>query len=515
MQEALAQIVSYILGVWRHRWVALIVAWIIALVGWLYVWRLPEYYVATARVHVDTNTVLGPMLRGLAITPDTSSRIALLSRTLLSRPNMEQLARMTDMDLYVTTEAQKEALIRRLQDSVTLRGDRNNRSLYSISVTDGDRDRARLIAQSLITIFIETSMSDKREDSFGAQTFLEQQLAESEQRLIEAENRLARFKQENANTLPGQGGDYYSRLRGTQNDLAQAQLQLREAEFRRAELERQILGEEPIFTESNAYIPGVAQTPHDARLNSLRARLDELLSRYTTRHPEVARLQTQIAELEQERADALANMRRQAGPSPIMGLNSNPVYQNIRSMLAQAEAQVAELSVRVAEYEQRVEDLSAKVHQIPEIEAQMKQLDRDYNVIARQHQQMLERRESVRLSGDVQSNVGEVNFRLIDPPFVPGKPSKPNKLLLNGGVLVVSLGGGFAFAFLLTLLNPMVTDPRMLGRTTGLPVLGTVTFNRRPEEKRQEMKQLAVFGLCGAALLLTFAGIAFWPGLGS
>lgn len=513
MQEALAQIVSYVLGVWRHRWIAILIAWVIALAGWLYVWRLPEYYVANARVHVDTNTVLGPVLRGLAIAPDTNQRISLLSRTLLNRPNIEQLARMTDLDLHVTTEAQKEALIHRLQNSITLQGDRNNRSLYSISVTDSDRETARLIAQSLITIFIETSMSDKRQDSFGAQTFLQQSLAESEQRLIEAENRLARFTQENMDVLPRQGGDYYSRLQGARNSLEQARLQLKEAEFRRAELARQMAGEDPAFAGDSAYMPGAVATPLDMRLNNLRERLDDLLLRYTERHPEVTRIQAQIAELEREKTNAFAAMREQGGAS-ISALGS-PVYQNIRSSLAQSEADVAELTVRVAEYERRVEELAGRVHQIPEIEAQMKQLDRDYNVIARQHQQMLERRESVRLSGEAQSNVGDVHFRVIDPPFVPRKPSKPNKLLLNAGVLVVALGGGFAFAFLLALINPVVTDPRMLGHATGLPVLGTVSLNRSREEKKHETRQLAALAFCCVALVVTFMGVAVWPGFGS
>lgn len=507
MQEALAQAVSYVLGVWRHRWVALIIAWILALAGWAYVWQLPEYYVATARVHVDTNSVLGPMLRGLTVAPDTNQRISLLSRTLLSRPNMEKLARMADLDLYVSNDREKDALIQRLQSSITLQGDRNNRSLYSISVTDKDRAAARLIAQSLITVFIETSMSDKREDSSGARSFLESQLAESEQRLVEAENRLARFKQENADVLPGQGGDYYSRLEGARNTLAQAQLQLRESEFRRRELERQIESEEPI---SSSYVAGMLQGPHDTRLNTMQARLDELLLHYTSRHPEVARLEAQIAALERERAEALAGSSSSLG-----GMGLSPVYQNIRGMLAQTEAQVAELEVRVAEYERRVEELAGKVHQTPQIEAQMKQLDRDYNVIARQHQQMLERRESIRLSGDVQSDIGDVNFRVIDPPFVPRKPSDPNKTLLNAGVLVVALGGGFGFAFLLAMINPVVTDSRMLGHATGLPVLGTVTYNKNREEKRQDARRMAVFYVGGAVLLLTFAGVVALPGLGA
>ena len=84
-------------------------AWVVALAGWVYVWQMPESYKATARLYVDSNSVLRPLMRGLAITPNIDQRIAMMSRTLLSRPNLERLARMTDLDLQVTTDAQKEA----------------------------------------------------------------------------------------------------------------------------------------------------------------------------------------------------------------------------------------------------------------------------------------------------------------------------------------------------------------------------------------------------------------------
>ena len=510
MQDIFAQLVSYILGVWRHRWIALGLAWVIALTGWAYVWQLPEAYVASARMHVDTNSVLRPLMRGLTITPDINQRIQLMSQTLLSRPNLEKLARMTDLDLRATTDTQKEALIKRLQGSISLYGSRGNSSLYSISVTDRDRETARRIAQALITIFIETSMSDKRQDSSGAQSFLQEQIAESDARLVEAEERLALFKQRNVDVLPGQGGDYYARLQSARNDLAQAQLQLREVENRRRELQRQIEGEDPVFIAGGS--SGINQSPIDARIQSLQVQMDSLLARYTSRHPEVMRLQGLIEELESEREAEYARMQSQPA-SRFSGLADSPVYQGMRSMLAQTEAQVAELRVRVAEYERRVEELMQRVNQIPEVEAQLKQLDRDYSVIARQHQQMLERRESARLAGDVESTGGEVTFRVIDPPFVPRNPSEPNKLLLNAGVLIVAIGSGVGAALLLALVHPIVTDARMLAHSTGLPLLGTVTWNKTREEKQNALWRLAGFVACSGALLVTFAGFLVVPGM--
>lgn len=509
MRDALAQLFSYVLAIWRHRWVALGVAWLVAMAGWAYVWKLPESYVATARLYVDTNTVLRPLMRGLTVTPDVEQRISMMSRTLLSRPNLEKLSRMTDLDLGVSTEAQEEALLGRLERSISLVGDRANRSLYSISVTNPDRDMARRIAQSLITVFIETSESDKREDSSGAQEFLDQQIATSEQRLIEAESRLAQFKQRNVDILPGQGGDYYSRLQSTRSELAQVNLQLREAENRRNELRRQIEGEDPVFIAG----AGSSDTPLSTRIQALQLQKDALLARYTEKHPEVVQLQGLIAELEAEQQAQYTEIRSGGLAAGHSGFASSPVYQGMRTMLAESEAQVAELRVRVAEYERRVADLTAKVSEIPKVEAELKQLTRDYDVLADQHQDMLQRRESARLAEDVENTTGNITFRVIDPPYVPLRPSEPNKLLLNSAVLVLALGAGGALALVLALVNPIVTDARMLAQAAELPLLGTVTWNKSAEQARADRWQLARFAACGLLLLFVFTGLTFAPAI--
>ncbi|MBN7797455.1 XrtA system polysaccharide chain length determinant [Parahaliea mediterranea] len=500
MQEAIAQVFSYIWGVWRHRWLVLIVAWVFAVAGWVWVWQLPEAYVASARVYVDTNSVLRPLLRGLAIQPDIDQRIAMMSRTLLSRPNLEKLMRMTDLDLDVNTELEREEMVGRLREAITLSGERGNYSLYAISVSDSDRETAKRIAQSLITVFIESSRSEKQDDSSGAQTFLDEQIADYEERLQAAEERLAKFKQENVDSLPGGGGDYYSRLESARRELAQAELLLREAENRKRELQRQLNGEEPVFLASGAG----GQSPLDSRIQSLQVNLDMLLSRYTDKHPEVRQIQGLIDELQAEKAREF-NSGEGLNYS---GLATSPVYQSMRSMLAETEARVAELQVRVVEFRQRVEALEDKVNSIPDVEVQLKQLDRDYNVIAAQHNQLLQRRESARLSEDVEQNASGVTFRVIDPPFVPMKPSEPNKILLNAGVLVVSVGIGLGAGLLMSLISPVVCDPRTLVAATGLPLLGTVTLVQPAEERRRELYALAAYSALAVALPAAYVALS-------
>lgn len=487
MREILNLLSEYIWGVWRFRWIGLVVIWLVAMGGWVFVSLTPERYLATARVHVDTNTILRPLLRGLAIQPDVDQRIALMSRTLLSRPNLEKLMRMTDMGLYVKNDADKDKLLNQIRTSISLNGDRRNTSLYSVSFKHENRDTAKKMVESLITIFVESALGDKRIDSAGAQEFLDKQIADYEQRLVDAEKRLSDFKQRNVGVLPGQTGGYYQRLESEKNQLDMAQLQLRELSTRREELMRQIEGEEPVFLSSQ-----VENSPEiralDGRISSLESSLDSLLLKYTMQHPGVVQTNDMIAALKaKKRAE---EVRVQASmPEQFSGLLDSPVYQQMRSMLAETEATEAEMRTRVEEYKRRVSELEAKVDNIPLIESELQQLDRDYGVISQQHKTLLARRESALISENVEQQANDVKFRVIDPPFVPQRPNEPNKVLMNAAVLVLALGGGVGMALLISLFYPVISNRVTLAHITGLPVLGTVMQVQFPADRRRALKK--------------------------
>ncbi|MAT92292.1 MAG: chain length-determining protein [Halioglobus sp.] len=533
MQEVLAQLFSYAWGVWKHRWLALAVAWVVAIGGWIWVWQLPEAYVASARVYVDTNSVLRPLLQGLAVQPNVESRIGLLSRTLLSRPNLEKLMRMTDLDLQVVTAKEKDQLLNDLQKSIRLWANQKDRSLYSISVQDPDRDTAKRIAQALITVFIESSLSGKREDSSGAQDFLDEQIKEYEARLIAAETRSANFRQKHMKILGGKGG-YYRNLNSARTRLRQAQLMLKEEENRVVDLQRQIDGEDPLYVPPPT--PQVAsQAPRtisraptavDQQIMSIQANLADLQVRYTNRHPEVRQLQSLLADLQAEKAAEeraamerlrqINEKRRKGEPvdqfGDLSGMANSPVYLNLKKMLAETKSKVAALKVRVKEYREQVAELEEKVNTIPEVEGQLKQLDRDYGVIRSQHAALLKRRETARMGQDMEQKATDVTFRVIDPPYVPLKPSEPNKIMLNAIVLAGALVAGIGVSFLVSLVYPVFFDSRTLAAVTGLPVLGSVTINLQNEQRRRERYGLVAFASLAVCLLFAYAGMTLGAG---
>lgn len=505
MQEILALALEYIRGIWRFRWVALITAWIVCVVGWIVVAQMPEQYVATARVHIDTNSVLRPLLRGIAIQPDLGQRVSLLTKTLLSRPNLEKLMRMTDLDLQAKTDADKERTLAMLKNGIRLDGSRRNSSLYSVSFKHSDRDLAKRVVQAVLTVFIESTLGEKRTESEGAQEFLDQQVKEYEQRLAEAEKRRADFQRRYAGKLPGEGGGYYAKLEGINKQLASARLSLKEMQNRLRQLKVQLEDEEPEIEGEAMFEQAVS--PLDMRIQTLQAKLDELLVQYTDRHPAVRQTRGLIEELQKER-DAQLEDAMVSGGEPEAGMQPNPVYQQIKNMITATEAEIASLKVRVNEYKTRKEQLQQSIDSIPQIEAQMKQLDRDYGVIMGQYKALIKRRENVRLGEKAGQTADDVKFRVIDPPFVPQKPTEPNKVLLNTGVFVAGIAVGAGVALLLSLLRPVFSDRRRLSLATGLPVFGTVTLIRAPEEKRKTLISGIVFVSLFLLLLLFYVGLS-------
>ena len=496
MNEAVEQVLGYARSVWRRRWIVLLTAWTVAVAGWVWVYLLENRYEAQARVYVDTQSLLRPLLSGLAIQPNTAQQVAMMTRTLASRPNLEKVARMTDLDLRAKTPQQQEALYNGLAAAINLQGtEREN--LYTIAYQNNSPDVAKRVVQALLTIFTESSLGGARKDISNTQKFIDDQLKAYEARLLEKEKQLEDFKRRNVGTMPGQGGDFYGKLNEINIALEQAKLDLEEVSNRKKQLQQQLDDQEEVLSTP---LPGGATTSAlDSRISALQTQVDNLRLRYTDLHPEITRtkqLITRLQEQKKQEEDAI-----KAQPQAAIKAQ-NPVYQQLSIAIAEADANMASLKARVAQMQAKRNQLYQSVDRIPQIEGEYTQLTRDYEVYKSNYASMLAKRESAALSSEVESKTDVVEFRVIDPPRVPSKPAWPNRPMLVAAVPLAGIGLGIALAFLLAQLRPSIENRRQLLELTPYPLLGMVTMIETDALRSRKRRSNLIFAAASSGLVM-------------
>ena len=471
MQNIFEQIYSQARALWIYRWQIVMVTWLTAVIGWASVALLPDKYTATAKIYVDTESMLRPLLKGLAVQTDIDQRIQLMTKALLSRPNLEAIAIKSGLYSSDLAPEQFDRLIGALGKDIKLKFSKQQ-NLYEISYMHGNPEKARAVVQVLLDIFIETMLGDTRKDTDSAKEFLQNQIEEYERRLREAEDRLTAFRRKYLHIL--EGGDFFKKLEETRKELRQAELELKEAMLRRNAIRQQLRDfKKASSAASVASGAGMIRTSVDDRLEALRQQLADLSLIYTDEHPEIKTLRNMIAELEAKRMKELEKLAELMEREPEETSANLP--PELALSLSEANANVAALRARVDEFRARVGKLEELAKLSPQIETEYKRLNRDYNINKRNYEELVERRESARISENVDKSGDTVKFKVIEPPIVSSIPTWPPRTLLNTAVLVVSIGMGMFVGIVLTQIRPRIHDKVMLGRVSGHPVLASIS----------------------------------------
>ena len=501
MHEKINEIYGYLHGFWRYRWSALLIAWVIGVIGWLVVYALPDQYEAKTTVHIDTSSIMKPLLKGLAVETDPDEQLQVMTRVMLSRENLLTVMRETDMDLAADTPEEKEVMVRELASKIWLstgasrdrRGPRA--SIYVIGYQSPSPELAYKVVSTLLNTLIEDTLSSGRTDTVMAQDFLSEQIAEYEKRLAESEKRMAEFKKKNVGFMPTEKGSYYGRLQRAEEDISETKSLLRLAKQRHADLQQQLSGEVAVNVGMSA--------ESATRLRDYQGKLDDLLMQFTNEHPDVQAMRARIARLRASMAagDDLAG----SGGGTLD--KTSVLYHELKMQESQARLEVGKLQIMLAEQQRNLEELQQSIDIIPQVEADLAKLDRDYKLNKDRYISLVERRESAKLAQKVEQSSNEITFKVVDAPVVPLIPSAPNRLLLLAGVLVAALAAGAAWSVLMFMLFPTFVDFKQLRKSIDLPVLGAVRLQMTGEQISHRKTQLRSFLLAMSLLFGVFGGV--------
>lgn len=514
MQEQIDQVLRYVEGIWRRRWLALFVAWFAAVAGWAVVYALPNTYQARIVMNINAFSAIDPLLKGIAADLNAGDTLVAVTRMMLSRENLEAVAMESGFDPTKHSRAELERRLAQLRMGITIedtgsRPSDPNARIYSISYQDESPERAYQVVDKLSKVLVESSQSSERRDIAMAEDFLDAQIADYERRLTLAEQRLADFKRENVGLMPDERGGYFSRLQTAMSAIENTRTEIQMASRRYDELERQLRGETPLINSANS----------GSLLSRLRSAEEEragLLNRYTREHPNVREVERRIEEL--RAAIESGDTETVVAPVDIDDSRQaqlNPVYQELRVELSKAGVELESLKIRLAQQEKKAADLQRELNTMPDIEAQLARLNRDYEVTRSRYLDLVDRRESTQLAQHAGAATRDTVFRIIEPVRMPTSPAGPPRGLYLTGALGGAVGTGLGLALLLVLLRPTFQAPKDLKDFTELPVLGSVSLSMAPTAIRLRKVRTALFMASFTLLFGTYTAVLFYMEAGS
>ncbi len=498
----------------RRRWLVLGVGGATAVACAIGVASISERFEASARIYVDTQTVLKPLMANLAYQPDIDQRVGMLARTLISRPNIELLVQRPELDFDLSdpneTNALVSSLMRRIHITPTPSG-----NLYDITYRGSSPEGAQSLVEATLDLFVHAGANAKKVDSQEAGRFIEAQIHTYSDKLAEVEGRLKDFRIRNFGMAGVSNQDYFGRISALTEQVSRLNAELLAAQHTRDAYRRE-LGFDGTVPAGDTPADSVA-APSEIELRALdqRKRLDDLLGRYTEEHPDVVATRRLIEQLDAEAREAPAPLAK--APVRASSEAAWAARQQLRLALAEAESRVASLQVQRATQAAQLDDVRAKAERVPQVEAENAQLNRDYEIIRTTYDSMVARRESAALGVKLDESSQLAEFRVVEPPRASAVPAAPTRLQLAIAAVLLSIGMGVGAALLADFMAPTVVEASVLRRLTGRPVLGTVSVFTTPDSQLARRLGERRFAAALASLIalqsLWLAWIAFNPSL--
>ncbi|HJW28047.1 MAG TPA: XrtA system polysaccharide chain length determinant, partial [Saprospiraceae bacterium] len=362
------------------------------------------------------------------------------------------------------------------------------------------------VVQALIDTFMEQTVGKTRQNGEIARQFLEQQIKEYEERLTEAENRVREFKRQHLDVLPQQQQDYFARLQVLQSESEDIKLQILEIESQRNALQQQLAavpaGQRAISTEGSPLL-----TPTESRLLKLQEQLDNMLLNYTEAHPDVIAIKQSISELDKKREAELKELLSN-NPTNSTAI-ANPEYQQLRLRLGELVRNLAALRTRQEEYNRRIQQLQQQRETLPVVETELQRLDRDYNLNKERYNNLVARREAIKISGDIQQTDEDVKFEIVEIPRVLMWKAWRQRIMLLTVVLIAGLGGGLMLAFALSQIRSAIYSRHTLSEATGFPVIGTIPEVLTSSIYKRKRLALVGFALISLTMMIAYGFVLF------
>lgn len=467
---------------------------------------MPKRYSTSTDILVDDRNILQPLMEGTAVPTGVSDRASLARELIFGQRILNQVLERAGLREPDMTPREEEQALESLKSATRVTSHGNN--LIRITYQDSDPERAQKVARLFAGLFIQGSHEAKLRESREAFNFIDEQVEEYHQKLVEAERKLKEFRSRNLGARAGSERSINERINELTSRIERTEMELKEARVQEESLQRQLSGQAAITVSLTR------EGQFRGQLAELQQKLDDLLLRYTESHPDVRRVKSQIETLKQAVEDErqrrqLAELNGEQEDFVDENISLNPLYQQLRSQLSEIRTRIDTLETRLAESEEQLNREIERGQQVHESEAVLSELTRDYEVNKEIYQDLLRRRENARVSMSMDEQNQGLALRVEEPARLPNQPDGLRLMHVAAGGLFAGLALPLGLVVLLVRFDPRLRSTEELSRTLEVPVMGVIPHLANPVDRRQR-RRITLWLVVATLLWGSLFGAAGW-----
>ena len=484
--------------------------------GWLLVWGiswfLPSIYRSGTLILVEQPAVPERLVAS-NIDNDIQRQLDSISQQILSRTRLIQI--IEHLNLYSEERKHRnlDDLVETMRRDVEIelsRGDDRKLSAFNIYYSNRDPRLAQQATSEVANLCITENLEQRQGRSENTTRFLEEQLDQARAKLAEQEARVRDFKDKHLGELPSQTQSNLQILSGLQT-----QLQTQEDALNRARQQNTYL--ESLLSQYRALNQGSkggeagpsGLAAIDKELDRLRAQLADLSARYTEKHPDVRKTRKQIASTEKTRERLLADINKHSGDSPppvsaVPDIKSAPILE-LESQLKANRTELVSRQAAVREFEGKIAEYQGRLNHAPVMEQQFTDITRDYEQSKANYDSLLAKKNQSEMATDLEKTQQGEHFRMLDPPNLPVRPDKPNRLRLCALGIIVGLMFGTGAAAAAEAAGGKVQTERQIKKIAPFEILVEIPNLPTPSEQAAARRSALLAGAAAAAILLVIA----------
>jgi succinoglycan biosynthesis transport protein ExoP len=493
------------LGIVRRRHMQFL---ILVFLGWAIVWGaswvLPPRYESSTLILVEQPTMPKDYVTP-NVNDDLQDRMQSITQQILSRTRLLHI--IDQYNLYAAPRSQpspdqKVERMRKDIDIELVRDARNQITAFNVSYSSRDPRMAQQVTSELTNLFISENLEVRQQQSEDTTTFLESQLETARKSLSDQEEKVREFKGQHVGEMPGQLASNLQILSGLQSQLQNEEDALNTAKQQHVYLQtladqyRTLQG----TSKSSGGTTAVGLPALDQELDKLKAQLADLRSRYTDRHPDVRKVQEQIAETEKMREQLLASIKasgaaQTSGTEPVADTGSMDPAQaallaQIQSQLKSNQVEITNRERSIVELKAKTDDYQARLNEEPVREQQLSDLTRGYEQSKANYDDLLKKKNESAMATSMELLQQGERFRVIDPPSLPSKPDFPNRLKLCGMGLGIGLALGVVVAGAFEMMDDRIYDEKELQTLLPVAVISEIPAIAADADERSQRRRL-------------------------